>query len=255
MGADHSIPQFTEESFVSHRFVPTLVYVRETKSFHSRLCIYNYFSELFPTVPTGSTARLWFFDGSGDCVGHREVHLGFRGQLQFEASDLGINFEGMAAVSLVPDTVPEFRHRGVGTGYYVCYYDDFGHADLSHEWDHIRFEPTVLEPWLCVVRPLLVPDTQLVVMNSYFGLDSERGAACWVARLKDRHGHVVAEVTMPPLAPRNCVRKRLDEIFPTIFQLATDVGTLAVEVTGRNVFAPFTYVTTPSGDFNIHHFC
>jgi hypothetical protein len=249
-----SVDLQSEQSFVKDRFVPTLSYVRESGSFHSRLCIYNYFSEIFPAVPTGALARLWFFDSTGDCIGHREVPLGFRGQLQFEVREIGSDFEGMAAVSLVPETVPEIRHRGVGTGYYVCYYDDAGHADLSHEWDHMRFEPAPIEPWLCVVRPLVVPDTQLVVMNSYFGPDAARGVAHWTARLRSGDGRILAERRMPPLAPRGCVRLRLDEIFPAVQELAART-TLAVEVSGENVFAPFTYVNSPSGDFNIHHFC
>lgn len=44
---------------------------------HTRLCIYNYYSELYPDVKTGATACMWFFDQSGREVGRREEHLGF----------------------------------------------------------------------------------------------------------------------------------------------------------------------------------
>ncbi|MDT5269269.1 MAG: hypothetical protein QOH49_1455 [Acidobacteriota bacterium] len=241
--------------FIRNRFVPTSVYACERGGLHTRLCVYNYYSELFPDVKTGATAYMWFFDQSGREVGRREEHLGFRGQLRFEVSEVGEGFEGIAALSLVPDTLPEFKPQRVGTGYYALYYDDAGHADFSHEWEAMKFEPGPSPPWICLVRPMLFPDTQLVVMSSYFGADGEAGRAEWVARLRNAHGAVVAEKQMPALPPRGCARLPVNEVFPEARALAEREGTLSVEVQGSNIQGPFTYVRGPGGDINIHHFC
>jgi len=240
--------------FVVNRFVPTVVYARETAEFHTRLCIYNYFSELFPDILTGATANLWFFNSNGVLVANRSAKLPFKGQLQFDLGELGISFEGTAAVSLVPDTVPAFSHKGVGTGYYVYYFDNLGHADFSHEWEPMRFQPSHCEPWLCVVRPLQFPDTQLVVMSCYYG-DNPQGTAKWFLRLRNGAGRIVSEVSMPDIPPCGCTRFALKSVFPDIESVAKREGTIAVEAKGTNIQGPFTWVTVPGGDFNIHHFC
>ena len=245
----------SEAELVAHRFVPTIVYVREEASFHTRLCIYNYFSELFPQVKTGATVHLWFFDRNGACVARQTVPLAYRGQLQFDVRELGIQFEGAAGVSMVPETLPQFTHSGVGTGYYVLYYDDAGHADFSHEWEHMRFRASDSVPWICVVRPRLVPDTQLVVMNRYYGTDAEEGTARWSATLRNGAGQVLATTNMPPIPPRGLVRLRLDEMFADIATHADREQVLSVEANGRNIQGPFTLVHARNGDFNIHHFC
>ena len=243
------------QEFVRHRFVPTSVYAFERGGLHTRLCVYNYYSELYPDVTTGATACMWFFDQSGREVARREEHLGYRGQLRFEVSEVRRDFEGIAALSLVPDTLPDFKPPRVGTGYYVYYYDDEGHADFSHEWEAMKFEPSGSAPWLCLVRPLLFPDTQLVVMSSYFGPDADAGRSEWVARLRNAHGAVVAARKMPPLPPGGSARLHVGEVFPDVRGLAEREGTLSVEVQGSNIQGPFTYVRGPGGDINIHHFC
>ena len=243
------------EEFVRHRFVPTSVYVREGDDFHTRLCVYNYFSELFPEVKTGALVSMWFFDQEGNEVGRRERRLDYRGQLQFELAELGHHFEGIAALSLIPETLPEIKPPRVGTGYYVFYYDDDGHADFSHEWEPIKFDLAVSPPWICLVRPLLFPDTQLVVMSSYFGNDVEAGGGEWTARLRNAQGAIVAEKKMPALPPRGSVRLPVTEVFPEVRSLAEREETLSVEVVGSNIQGPFTYVRAPRGDINIHHFC
>ncbi len=245
----------TPDELVRERFVPTVVYACEGSGFHTRLCLYNYFSEIYPDVKSGATARLWFFDQSGNMVAHREERLGYRGQLQFDLSALGVEFEGTAAVAMVPDTVPEFRHRGVGTGYYVFYQDDAGHADFAHEWEAMRFEPSEAHPWLCVIRPAQHPDTQIIVLNAYYGLDDRAGLARWHIRLRASDGQSLAERDMPPLPPRASCRVELREQFPDFDRLCQKHPTIAVEVWGTNIQGPFTRVRTPSGDFNIHHFC
>jgi len=156
---------------------------------------------------------------------------------------------------MVPHPVPEFKHAGVGTGYYVYYFDNEGHADFSHEWDPMRFTQRRSPPWLCVVRPTAFPETQLIVMNSYYGQDESAGSTQWVARLRDGQGVVVAEREMERIPPRGSRRLRLDEIFPDIAALEARAGTIAVEAVGMNMQGPFTWVSVPGGDFNIHHFC
>lgn len=240
---------------VSHRFVPTVVYVREGGGLHTRICLYNYFSELFPDVRTGAIAHLWFFRHDGTLVAHREIALGYKGQLQFEVAELGVEFEGTCGVAMVPETLPEIRHKGVGTGYYVYYHDDAGHADYSHEWDPMKFAPTTSPPWICVVRPRLFPESELVVLNAYYGDDPEAGVSRWTIRLRDAQGKVLAERAMPPIAARGCARVALADAIPELAALAERHGTVAVEAQGTNMMGPFTFVRAASGDFNFHHFC
>ncbi len=256
MVSTHTLPENVPEAqFVRSRFVPTLVYVRETETFHTRLCVFNYFSELFPEVTSGASVAIWFFNQQGETVAQRDLMLPYRGQLQFDLSSLGVRFEGTAGLSMVPETLPEFKPAGVGTGYYVFYHDNEGHADFSHEWDPMRFTERRSPPWLCVVRPLAFPETQLIVMNSYYGTDAGIGTTRWVARLRDGQGRVLAEREMDPIPPRGSRRIRVDEIFPNIAEFAARSGTVAIEAVGTNMQGPFTWVTVPGGDFNIHHFC
>lgn len=241
--------------FAVNRFIPTCHYVKEDQNFHTRLCVYNYFSELFPDVKTGAKVYLWFFDKTGNLIAHRIISMGYKCQLQFEVSELGILFEGMVGLSLVPDTIPDFKPPRVGTGFYAYYYDNTGHVDLSHEWGKMRFESTESEPWLCVVRPLLFPQTQLIIMNSYFGSNHKEGTAKYVIRLRNEQSKILCEKKMPSIPPRGCVRTGLSDIFPDIENIAKKESTLAVEVIGSNIKGPFTWVSVPSGDFNLHHFC
>jgi len=243
------------EDFVRERFVPTVVYVRESQEFHTRLCVYNYFSELFPDIRSGASVYIWFFRQCGELAARRELHLPYRGQVQYDLQELGQEIEGTAGLSMVPETLPEFKPRRVGTGYYVVYYDDLGHADFSHEWEPMRFEQMVSEPWLCVIRPLVFPETGLIVMSSYYGLDEVSGSAEWRLRLRDNHGVIVAEKEMMPIPPRGSVRLPVRDVFPDLYTVAADAGTIGVEAVGTNIQGPFTLVRSPSGDFNIHHFC
>jgi hypothetical protein len=249
-----AIPAAIPEDFVRSRFVPTVVYAREAGNFHTRLCVYNYFSEIFPEVKTGATIYCWLFDSAGRTVAHRAAHVGYRGQLQLDLEELGVQFEGTAALSMVPDTLPEFKHRGVATGYYAYYYDDSGHGDFSHELQPMRFEPTFTPCDICLVRPLLFPDTQIVVMNSYYGTDAAGGASEWSARLRSGRGSVLDERKMNPIPARGSVRLALQEIFPQVSEFAEREGAVAVELSGSNLHSPLTWVTVPGGDFNIHHF-
>lgn len=239
-----------------HRFVPTVVYVRESSDFHTRLCVYNYFSELFPDVKTGASVYFWFFDLAGALVADRVIPIGYRGQLQFDISTLGRTFEGTAGVALVPDTVPAVGHNLlIGTGYYAAYFDGDGRADTSHEWEPMAFEPVESEPWICLIRPGLTPETDLIVMNAYYGDDPREGMAIWRVRLRGGQGRIIAERAMPPIPPRGSVRLPVREIFPDISDIARREAVLSLEAAGRNIMGPFTFVRAPSGDFNVHHFC
>lgn len=238
------------------RFVPTMLYVRETGGMHTRLCVYNYFSELYPAVTSGATVWMWFFDQAGNTVGNRQISLGFRGQLQFEVADLGVAFEGTVGLSLVPDTLPVLDHsRRVATGFYAVYHDDQGHADMTHEWDPMRFEPARSAPWLCVVRPIDFPDTEIIVMNACYGDDSIAGAGQWSVRLRSGNGKILEQREMPPLPVRGSMRTHVTAMFPNVGEHARRERTVAVEVFGTNIQGPFTFVKIPGGDFNIHHFC
>lgn len=255
MRAAQHEPLLTQHDFVRQRFVPTVVYVREDGEFHTRLCVYNYFSELFPQIKSGGTVAVWLFDNAGSLIVQRDIPIGYRGQVQFDLSTLGVTFEGTAGVSLIPDNPPEFPHKGIGTGYYVYYYDNQSHADYSHEWEPMRFAPADSVPWLCVIRPRLFPDTELIVMNGYYGTDPRQGTAHWVIRLRDGQGKMLREVRMEPLPPRGSTRFPVSAVFPDLADVARAHSTLGVEVTGTNIQGPFTFVRVPSGDFNIHHFC
>lgn len=242
--------------FIRGRFLPTVVYVREEQNFHTRLCLFNYFSELFPEVKTGAKAYLWFFNSKGALVASREIPMAYQGQLQFELSELGVQFEGTAGVSIVPDTEPSATHnRLVGTGYYVYYYDNAHRGDASHEWEPMQFLKSTSAPWLCVVRPLLFPQTEIIVMNAYYGEDKVLGTAEWGVALRNDQGKILREKPMPPLLPRASTRFLLRDAFPDIEKLAGNEKNIAVEVTGANIQGPFTFVRAENGDFNIHHFC
>lgn len=235
-------------------FVPTVVFVRETADFHTRLCIYNYYSELLPAVRTGATAHLWFFRDDGTLVDKREIPLAYKGQLQFDLADLGVEFQGTAGLSLIPETMPEKHPATMGSGYYAQYSDNLGHMDYSHEWEAMRFKPFDAHPWLCVVRPTLFPDTKIVLMNSYYGAQPA-GAAAITVRLRAGNGRLLSERQLDPIPPRGSRVIRLVEINPDVGRLAQEHGTIAVEAVGPNLQGPFTWVTSASGDFNIHHFC
>jgi len=248
-------PQPTRAELVLSSFVPTAVYARESTEFHTRLCLYNYFSELFPEIKTSAKVHMWFFDREGNLAAECTRHIPYRGQLQFDLRELGLEFEGMAAVSLIPETLPEIKPKRVATGYYAYYYDNHGHADFSHEWESLRFIAADSLPWTCVVRPLLTPRTELIVMNAYSGDDLSETKSNWTARLRTAQAEVVAERQMQPLNLRGTVRLPLNDIFPDVAVLAQTHGVLAFEAKGRNIMGPLTYVVTPGGDFNIHHFC
>lgn len=254
--AQTTIPnELTQLDLVQHRFVPTVVYVREDNDFHTRISIYNYFSELFPKVQTGATANLWFFDANGQVVAERQFALPFRGQLQYELSELGRAFEGTAGASLIPETIPEFKHEGVGTGYYVSYYDTRGHADHSHEWGHMRFRSSMSPPWICTVRPNVTPDTSLILMNCYYGTDPTEGSMRCSITLRNGQGQALATRELSAVPPRGMTRVHVQTLFPDIEKHASRETTLSIEVTGTNMQGPFTFVRAPNGDFNIHHFC
>ena len=237
------------------RFAPTCVYAREDPEFHTRLCVYNYFSEIFSETKTGATVFLTFYDTVGQQVDQRAVEIGYRGQLQFDLSELGIHFEGIAAVAMVPEAMPKLPHnRQIATGYYVFYYDEKGNADMGHDWEPIKTRPSRSGYWLQTVRPQDNLRTDIIVMSCYFGLEEEAGQADWALRLRDRRGQVVAERKMPLIPARGIARIDLEQVFPDVASLAERAGTLSAEVTGQNIQGPLTLVHAPNGDFNIHHF-
>lgn len=119
-----------------------------------------------------------------------------------------------------PDTLHEVMHKVVGTGYYVYYHDKKGHADFSHASDPMKFEATHSPPWICLVQPKLFPDTQLVVMNAYFGADPASGTCDYVVRLRNGAGKILRERCMPPLPPRGSARFGLTSAFEDIAGLA-----------------------------------
>ena len=245
-----NIPQFIHD-----RFLPTMVYIREDAVLHSRLCLFNYFSELFPEGRNGATVFIDFFNEEGNMVGTVEEHIGFQGQLQYDVARIGKSFEGVAAVSMVPDDqIPVHHDRLIGTGYYVCYYDNHGHIDCSHEWEPMAFQKTKSAPWICVVRPHLFPDTQIIVMSNYYGQEG-KSVSEWNIRLRDGQGNIITEQRMAPIPMRGSRRIILQEVFPDIVEYARAQRALSVEVNGSNIQGPFTFVKVPSGDFNIHHFC
>lgn len=244
------------QDFIRGRFVPTVLYVREDKDLHTRICVYNYFADLFPQAAVGAVVYMWFFNQDGMLVAEESVPTGLGKQVQFDVSSLAHSFEGTVGVSLVPNELPSLDHdRLLGTGYYTYYYDEHGHQDTSHEWEAMRFQPVESEPWICLVRPRAFPDTELIVMNAYYGLDVSEGSAEWVSRLRNAHGDVLAEKHMPALPPRGSSRTPIRSIFPDIEKIAVGESVLSIEAQGRNIMGPFTYVRMPSGDFNIHHFC
>jgi hypothetical protein len=235
-------------------FIPTVVFVKETPDFHTRLCIYNYYSELLPHIRTGATAHLWFFRDDGSFVAKREIALLYKGQLQFDLATLGIAFQGTAGLSLIPETMPEKYPSAMGSGYYAQYSDNRGHMDYSHEWEAMKFTPFDAHPWLCVVRPELFPDTKIILMNSYYGTE-QVGSAVITVRLRSGDGRLLSERQIPPIPPRGSRVIPLDEVNPDVVRLAQEYGIVAVEAIGPNLQGPFTWVTNTSGDFNIHHFC
>jgi hypothetical protein len=256
MGMDQlkNIKKQDENQFVKEKFIPAIVYVREDKNFHTRLCIYNYFSELFPKNEDGATVNMWFFDSMGKVLIKKEIHLDFRGQLQFDVSSLNMEFEGTVGVSMIPDTMPNLEIKEIRTGYYVYYFNNFRKGDFSHEWESMKFNPQKSTPWMCVIRPNEFPDTQLIVMNSYYGNDIN-GSAKWFIRFRNNKGKILEEHKMKSIPPKGSIRMNLLEKFPELKELEKKEGTIGLEAIGNNIQGPFTYVNSSSGDFNLHHFC
>ena len=93
--------------FVINNFVPKILYVKEDDEFHSRFCVYNYFSEIFPELKTDVVVYLWFFDTSGTLLAEREISVKHKGQLQFDVSELKLKFEGTVGISMIPKKIPE----------------------------------------------------------------------------------------------------------------------------------------------------
>jgi hypothetical protein len=241
------------KNFRINNFVPTIVWVKENDSFHTRLCVYNYFSELYPGVQDGAKVYLWFFNNIGEEIAHRCIELPFKGQLQFELSELNLHFEGTVGLCLIPNILPEGNLENVGTGYYVYYHDNNEHADMSHEWEQMKFTYSKSSPWLCVIRPDLFPDIKLIVMNCYYGLD-EIGTADWEIRIRNGKGKILMNKLMPKIPPRGSVCVEILSLFPTLKNISKQ-EIISVEVLGSNIQGPFTFVSIPNGDFNIHHFC
>ena len=247
---------YSSEILMHGRYMPTMVYVREDAKLHTRLCLYNYYSELFPDVQCGARVLMRFFNQEGEEIAEREEKIGFQGQLHYDVSRIQKQFEGIAAVSLVPDNpIPVNHNRMIGTGYYVCYFDDQGHMDCSHEWEAMSFQKTTSAPWLCVVRPHLFPASEIIVMSNYYGRDLSGAVSEWIMKLRDERGQVLAEKHMQPIPTMGSRRLLLKDVFPEVDQYARARNAVAVEVSGTNIQGPFTFVTIPSGDFNIHHFC
>lgn len=249
------MPNNDREKFVISKFVPASIYAREDDVIHTRLCVYNYYSELFPEKKSGADVHIWFFDQEGEQVGKREFKIGYQGQLQYDLSELGTQFEGIACLSIVPEDPPRFRHSGVSSGFYSFYSDDHGHSDFSHEWETLRFSAKETSPWICVVRPFQFPETDIIVMNSCFANNENESYAPWAIKIRNSQGENISEKEMPALKPRGSARINVLEVFPEIDTGKFKSETLSVEVTGINIQGPFTYVKAPNGDFNLHHFC
>lgn len=239
--------------FVINGFVPTVTFAMHEHGMQSTACVYNYFSELYPDCRSGATVNAWAFTADGECLGHVQERVSFRGQTRIPSNRFGRDFFGSIAVSLVPDEPPAKRPCGVGTGYYVQYRDASGRVDHSHEWDPMRFSPYKSVPWLCVIRPKF-GNTQLVVLNSYFGADAAEGIARFTVRLRDRNGSVLEECGGLTIPSRGCWATDLAKQFPLLTDFS-EYGPLAIEVAGENIMGPFTLVRSPGGDFNVHHFC
>jgi hypothetical protein len=248
------MPNIDKTQFVINKFVPTLIYVREEENFHTRLCIYNYFSELFPKIKQGATVTFWFFDLNGTFLIKKSIHIDFMGQLQFDVSLLNITFEGTVGLSMIPDKMPDLELNEIRTGYYAYYFDNNEHVDFSHELQPMRFEFQKNSSHMCVIRPNEFPETQLIVMNAFYGTEPG-GNSEWIIKFRNGKGHILEEHKMDLIPPRGCVRIHLLEKFSQLKNLENEEGVLGIEVVGNNLQRPFTYVTLPSGDFNVHHFC
>ena len=198
---------------------------------------------------------MWFFDSSGIQIAKKQFNLSYQGQLQFDVSELNLEFEGTVGLALVPDEIPKKTPDQIGTGFYAYYFDDDGHADMSHEWGKMKFQSSQSEPWLCVVRPNLFPDTKIIVMNSYYGTNADEGSSNYLVRIKNSQGILLDEKQMPLIPPRGCTIFSLISLFPKILEFYSKDLVLAVEVVGSNIKGPFTWITLPEGDFNLHHFC
>ena len=59
---------------------------------------------------------------------------------------------------------------------------------------------------------------------------------------------------MPKIPPRGSVCVEILSLFPTLKNISKQ-EIISVEVLGSNIQGPFTFVSIPNGDFNIHHFC
>ena len=239
--------------FIKSRFVPTMAFAVENDDLSSTVCVYNYFSEIFPDIKTGAELNIWAFSADGECVGHYMRGLPYMGQAQVPVREITPHLFGMVGVSLIPETSPDVRHDAVGTGYYMQYVNARGFVDQSHEWDPMRFRKTKSNAWICVVRPDY-GDTSLVVMNSYFGENLSEGQSNFSIRIRSHSGEILEEKEQITVLPRGTWSSRITDVFQSLGQNALREG-VAIEVQGDNIMGPFSITTVAGGDFNIHHFC
>ena len=92
-------------------------------------------------------------------------------------------------------------------------------------------------------------------MSNYFGQDAASAHSQWNIRVREGGGKILVEQHMDPIPPAGSRRVLLKEVFPDIEEYARAHAAIAIEVNGTNIQGPFTFVTIPIGDFNIHHFC
>lgn len=223
------------------------------------ICFHNFYGQVFPDRETDVDLNLGFFDSEGKQVAFFTQPVKTNGFLQFDTREHDIRVSGIVAVAAIPrfdlNTMNEGKVKlraKIGTGFYVVWQDARGHADTMHEWADVRASASPSQNLRFVIdnKSSRIARHGLILTNPTLATD---GAAEPSLMIYSKDRRVLGKKKMPNIPPMGSRRVEFLELFPEFHVWLSRYGSLAVQVSGRNVIEPLTMETHVSGDFHIHH--
>jgi hypothetical protein len=236
---------------VARGYPPAVLYLRNDEIVSTEICAFNYFSTFLKEYPDAE-AHVWFFDNAGEAAGYFRKVLTLNGQLQLNTSDLCPGVSGTVAMTLLPRHGTKIRSgKKVTTGYYAQYYSRHGAITLSHEREPVSAKPFPTSAWIQTYLARFIDQSGVVLVNSCLAPD---GASVGTARLIALTGEVLAERSLPAIAPMGACRIGTAKLFPDAKRLIGSTDGFALEFKGTNIASPFSYYEFANGKFSLHHF-
>lgn len=247
------------------RYEVTTTYYKVSEHFATMISFYNYFQEIFPQADTPVNLHFFLFSSDGKQIAHHSQELGAGSFLQKDLRDICGNTarEGIVGVAAIPafsleglakDKTP-LRPK-IPTGFYVTWFDDNDHVDISHEWNPISMVPgKEKKSFLSYEFQDGKISPHVVLMNTTLGTQESAVARPKLDLYRTEKGktEILSSFDLEPIPGMGTRVVDVFKTLPAAKELFKKYKTLGLSVTSENMPLPLTMEVHESGDFHIHH--